>query len=813
MALGRSKSARPTRSRARRKSRPSKPTQRTPDRKAIALFFSPGGLSAVAPREGAPLGARLDVWNAVPGLSTGIACSAGDNLEITVSAEMYQATGSIWFRALVDGEVAEPSDVVFKSGAVNFDGVRNFTFVKQNISPGQHLVEIQWRTGTPASIRDRTLMVHSASPFAGRDHLAVAIAPSGKLIETSSSNYLDIPGMSASIGAPESATLAIVFSAEAFAKRDARLMVRALVDGTQVGEVVFCEGGDPGRGGTHSFTFARSLLSAGNHQIRLQWKSTGGPCQLGDRTMAVSAAHFSAQRTMASQPGTANILRTGTWTNLPPFSLINALDPLSTLSITFSGEVWSNKGRLFLRVLVDNVPASPADVTLIEGGSRWRVASHTFIVKNLRAGVHRIAVQAMVDPGTKAQVRRSSIRTLWSRRSGSDFVQPFLGMAPLVRTYRLLVVGFDPIRPGHPRPPFRMIKATFEGEDLPFINGLPAAAYRFPIFYKGPNVRDWLAENSGGVARIGEVRYVGCFDDHWYVAPPERQGNWYWNNGAFAQMWQDALAAADADVNFHSFDTDHNNRLETDDLIVAIVRPQSGPYGTLRGTTAILDSHPTPLSMPILDLYLSADPANMLTGVGITCHELCHLIAGAADLYGSCAQIDPGYYSIMDNHSKATHLDPFEKMKNGMVAPIAIDLTLQGTITISLPSVERHRQILLLHHSDRVEQEYFIIENRFPGTGIYNYDRPLGAGAIVVWQIFEDINLVQNSAVCAGDPRFIRRRATLTTAGETFELAWADGTASGFHRSPKTNSQYRCSTMSVGQMHYSAGFIRNTPCK
>ena len=127
----------------------------------------------------------------------------------------------------------------------------------------------------------------------------------------------------------------------------------------------------------------------------------------------------------------------------------------------------SNNGRLFLRALVDGVPASPTDVTLIQGGSKWRAASHTFIVKNLTAGVHRISIQAKVDPATRAQVRRSSIRTLWKRRSGSDFVQPFLGMAPLVRTYRLLVVGFDPIRPGHPRPPFAMIKATFEGAGVP----------------------------------------------------------------------------------------------------------------------------------------------------------------------------------------------------------------------------------------------------------------------------------------------------------------------------------------------------------
>ena len=88
----------------------------------------------------------------MPGLCTGVATTDGDNLEITVSAEMYQAGGSVWFRALVDGEVAEPSDVMFKSGSVNFDGVRCFTFIKQNVTAGQHLVEFSGGPEPPQAL-------------------------------------------------------------------------------------------------------------------------------------------------------------------------------------------------------------------------------------------------------------------------------------------------------------------------------------------------------------------------------------------------------------------------------------------------------------------------------------------------------------------------------------------------------------------------------------------------------------------------------------------------------------------------------------
>ena len=50
--------------------KPARPVKRT----------SPGSLSIVSPPEAAPRGARLHVWHVVPGLSTGIASSAGDNL-------------------------------------------------------------------------------------------------------------------------------------------------------------------------------------------------------------------------------------------------------------------------------------------------------------------------------------------------------------------------------------------------------------------------------------------------------------------------------------------------------------------------------------------------------------------------------------------------------------------------------------------------------------------------------------------------------------------------------------------------------------
>lgn len=502
-----------------------------------------GNLSVIAPPEAAPVEGRLHVWAPVKGLATGIGSVDGDNLEITVSAEMYQAGGSVWLRALVDGRVAQPSDVLFKSGNVKFDGVRSFTFVHEGMGGGQHLVEIQMRTGSAASIRDRVLTVYSGSPFHGSSRLAVAYAPSGPPIKATS-QYKDIPDLSTFITTEVPTTLAIAFSAEAWAD-SGRMMVRAVVNGVEVGEVIFAEAGDPQRGGTRSFTFVMPTLQAGVSQVKLQWRASGGVSRIGDRTMSVSAIHPGSQRVIAATPPNPVVLTHTDWIDLTNGTTIETSDSVSNVAISVSTEVLSNGGRVFLRALVDGRPASPSDVTLIQGGPKWRATAHTFVVKNVGRGRHRVHVQIRVDPQTTAKFRRRSVRVLWKRRRGPDFVQPFLRMNPLVRTFRLLVIGFDPVRPGHPRPSFAQIRNTFEGNPGSVVGDLTSLQTAMD---RGPNLRDWLMENSGGVATLGQVRYVGCHDDQWYVAPPERQGNWYWDNLAWDQMWKDALNAADGEV-------------------------------------------------------------------------------------------------------------------------------------------------------------------------------------------------------------------------------------------------------------------------
>jgi len=100
-------------------------------------------------------------WVDIPDMSSGIAAAANSNLEITFSGEVSTSSGKRMFvRALVDGQPASPSDVVFAIGG--FTGTRSFTFTKENLKAGAHTIKIQWLidSGGTAFIGDRTLSLN-----------------------------------------------------------------------------------------------------------------------------------------------------------------------------------------------------------------------------------------------------------------------------------------------------------------------------------------------------------------------------------------------------------------------------------------------------------------------------------------------------------------------------------------------------------------------------------------------------------------------------------------------------------------------------
>jgi M6 family metalloprotease-like protein len=435
----------------------------------------------------------------------------------------------------------------------------------------------------------------------------------------------------------------------------------------------------------------------------------------------------------------------------------------STVIIDTGAEVLAPRGRLFLRALVDGSPAHPGNVTFVQSEPRFRAQSFAFAIDNLLPGRHTIQIQAAADANTTAYIGDRFVRVHHARRSGAAFVQPYNAMRPKSRVFQTLVICFDPMRPGHPRPTKQQVIDMFEGTD------------------GGKSTRGWWAESSHARITAGTVQYLGCEDSGWYPPPPGREGNWYWDNGAFNLMWQDALKAADPSFNFHAYDTDRDGRISPDELLVAIVRPQASPYGTTRSTSVSLDGVATPLDVHLSDLYLSANVNYRTWSVGTISHEFSHSLIGAQDLYSPCPpETDAGSFSIMSWHGNATHLDPLHKLKSGFVTPDAVDISTWTTSTLPLSGVETDgHELFVVYHPAKADKEYFVVENRFGGSGASaTYDAPLGNN-VVLWHVIEDAATRNAYPFPAPNPGCripIRFLTMLTTVGASHDLAWADGT-------------------------------------
>ena len=78
----------------------------------------------------------------LPDMNGVLNTAANSNLQIAFSAEVNTADGRMFVRALVDGQVASPSDVVFAIG--DFTGTRSFTLTKDILRASTNQIQIQY---------------------------------------------------------------------------------------------------------------------------------------------------------------------------------------------------------------------------------------------------------------------------------------------------------------------------------------------------------------------------------------------------------------------------------------------------------------------------------------------------------------------------------------------------------------------------------------------------------------------------------------------------------------------------------------------
>jgi M6 family metalloprotease-like protein len=293
--------------------------------------------------------------------------------------------------------------------------------------------------------------------------------------------------------------------------------------------------------------------------------------------------------------------------------------------------------------------------------------------------------------------------------------RPFLSMRPSRNLrHKVVTILWDAHRPGvPPRPSRETVEGVIEG---------------------GVNsVRDYFLEVSRGAYTIENVATLGWYEsDHTYTEYWPPAGSVGRDSGA------EAIRKAARDFNFAAYDTNHDGNLRTDELFVLFVQPGSRLDGGGLGCTVGEDYVPRGEGQGIVvdgvrittiaEISIGSPP-----GPGIVAHEAAHPLLGLGDMYwdGQFNPMAAGPYSLMDKHGAAPHIDPAQKLKLGWLRPRVVF----RSGTYRLPDVERFGIVLVLLNPARSRDEYFLVENRWPGT---SYDRALGHAGLGVWHVIEN---------------------------------------------------------------------------
>lgn len=233
-----------------------------------------------------------------------------------------------------------------------------------------------------------------------------------------------------------------------------------------------------------------------------------------------------------------------------------------------------------------------------------------------------------------------------------------------------------------------------------------------------------------------------------YTLPQTNQ--YYTNNsyglGAYpnnAQKFvEDAVAAADPDVDFRQFDANGDGAV--DGLFVV----HSGPGAEQTGRPSDIWSHAYVFSSPqrdgkILGHYSiepELQPGPTPIQIGVFCHEGGHSLFGLPDLYDTDYSSEGvGVWDLMgsgnyQNGSRTpVHMSAWCKKKVGWLAPV--NLT-SNQVGVAIPTVQYSPVVYRLWTHGNVGLEYFLVENR----SRRGFDSFLPAGGLLIWHIDESVS-------------------------------------------------------------------------
>jgi immune inhibitor A len=278
----------------------------------------------------------------------------------------------------------------------------------------------------------------------------------------------------------------------------------------------------------------------------------------------------------------------------------------------------------------------------------------------------------------------------------------------------------------------------------------PPSHYEEMLFsvgtYPTGSMRDWYLENSYGAFNATGTVTI------WYRMP-ELYSYYVDGQAGFGdyprnaqKLAEDAVAAADPDIDFSQFDNDGPDGIpnsgDDDGYVDALFVVHAGPGREQTGSDDDIHSHAWGMSSPqpvdgVLAYGYSMEPED--GRIGVFGHEFGHVL-GLPDLYDTdYSSSGIGHWGMMSFGSwggggeTPTHFIAWCKAELGFLDPVTPLGNVDGA---QFPEVETNPLCYKLWTNGMAETEYFMVENRqrigfdvsLPGDGllIYHIDEVVG---------------------------------------------------------------------------------------
>jgi len=276
-----------------------------------------------------------------------------------------------------------------------------------------------------------------------------------------------------------------------------------------------------------------------------------------------------------------------------------------------------------------------------------------------------------------------------------------------------------------------------------------------PLFFGASNsVKDFFTDNSYGdfiITKATESHGVadGIIEVTLGTAHPDNNSTG--NKAAVAA----ALTAANASIDYSSFDTDANGTIEVDELSVVCIfagdeaaQGSSTPPKTWGHKSSI-----NPITIDGVDLSpytafgeIHSNRGDHIATIGIMCHELGHLMLGLPDLYdinggsegiGDWGLMGGGSWNNVGTYSgdSPAYLSAWSRVRTAFTTPTIITSAATGVSIESTHAISDVKEFWIDKYKSPFGSfsERFLIENR----QLSGYDAGLPASGLLIFHIDE----------------------------------------------------------------------------